>query len=175
MAWEFQNYLNNARVEKGIDLYRSLKRNVHLVNEAWSGKILAFAIVLISYYGTLPDILMAYIADEPPVSVLVYAFVNTFGWVAAAKFHAMVQQTFLVWSEASLFENSNTWKCMENDVKKSSLSSSSKLLQIASGFDSLMKLSAIRQEVQTEPIALSCEFFSVTNSFLCSVIQKNFI
>jgi len=33
-----------------------------------------------------------------------------------------------------------------------------------------MKLMSIKNELQTEPIALSCRFFNVTNGFLNSVI-----
>lgn len=61
-----------------------------MVNYAWSGKFLAFSVVLISYYGTLPDILMAYVKDEPFISVIIYSAVNTVGWVLAANFHSKV-------------------------------------------------------------------------------------
>lgn len=40
---------------------------------------------------------------------------------------------------------------------------------VVSHFDNQFKLLALKKDMEIQPIALSCEFFSVTNSFLLSV------
>lgn len=92
-AWEFQHNLSrigHTNIPEGILLYRQLKWNMGVVNEVWGNRLLSFYIILISYYGGLPDILMGHINEEPVETMVAYFIVNTIGWFMAARFHSIV-------------------------------------------------------------------------------------
>lgn len=74
-----------------------------VVSKAWKVQLPTFAIFLVAYYAGLPDILMGYINEEPLESLVIFLIVNTAGWMLAAKFHAIIQKTFLAWMDVTLF------------------------------------------------------------------------
>lgn len=176
MAWDFRNDLVRIGwdTSQGIRLYLKLKQNVGLVSKAWQSRLVSFTISIIAYYSGLPDILIGYINEEPVESMVTYFIVNTAGWVIAAKFHGLIQKHFLAWVEVAMFKSIPTslskgpsvFLFAEQDLL---VIRASDALQMASHYDNQLKLMAVKNDMQIQPVALACQYFAVTNSFLCRV------
>lgn len=176
MAWDFRNDLVQTgwNTSQGINLYLKLKQNVGIVSKTWQSRLVTFTISIIAYYSGLPDILLGYINEEPVESIVTYFIINTAGWVIAGKFHGLIQKYFLAWAEVAMFKSipksmasgPSVFIFAEQDLL---VIRASDALQMVSHYDNQLKLIAIKNDMQTQPVALTCQYFALTNSFLCGV------
>lgn len=120
-----------------------LKEDMDLVNEMFGNQFLAYYTDVIIYMCQIPGILFVSYFYESQASIICFAIPNLVTWVIAAEFHASVTKTFMKWCNTcrSHFSDNGTQ----------------------------MKLLAVKNEFHSEPIAVSCKFFTVTYGFLASV------
>ncbi len=91
-----------------------------------------------------------------------------------------MEKYFIEWAEAGLVQSigvAENWKKLKDGPF--STAGTTKLnalfqLELVNHFDSQLKLINVKCTMREQPVALSCAYFSVTNSFLCSVMKTLF-
>ncbi len=120
-----------------------LKEDMDLVNEMFGNQFLAYYTDVIIYMCQIPGILLASYFHETVASTICFAIPNLCTWVIAAEFHSSVAKTFMKWCKTCRLHFTDN--CAQ------------------------MKLLAVKNELHSEPIAVSCKFFTITYGFIASV------
>lgn len=90
--------------------------------------------------------------------------------------NVQVEKYFMEWAEAGLCKSIGVnWQ--EFQDAPFSTTATTKLnalfqMELVNHFDSQLKLINVKSTMREQPVALSCAYFSVTNSFLCSVSEN---
>lgn len=91
------------------------------------------------------------------LSVATYLFLNCNTWILAGEFHSLAYQIFINWYKSCFAELDVAMAI--NDMHYPSLKS----------VGIQLRLIALKNEMDAEPIALSSKYFIVTNKLLTSV------
>ncbi|CAL8098469.1 unnamed protein product [Orchesella dallaii] len=166
LAREFRTnlQLSGNSVQQGLRIYQHLKRKLKLINAAVGHQVMGLFAVLTAYYCGIPDVLTG-IGDKSkePIEALAFYFVfNLTAWVVAAEFNSKVTQTVLDW-QAECFNKANR-NLIETRICNKCGRGSEDLKRIETN----LKLMSIKNELQTHPLALSCNVFPITYRFLSS-------
>jgi len=119
-----------------------------------------------AYYCEMPDVINKLeTTDGQSIGIhITFFLLNTTTWIAAAEFHSKVGKTLRKWREKCLstvhsqIPKLNVWDDQATVKRKD-------ILEIRND----LKLIAIWDQIQQEPVVLSCRLFSVTYGFLGSV------
>ncbi|ODM89557.1 hypothetical protein Ocin01_17124, partial [Orchesella cincta] len=145
---EFKQNLTSIKgIEQGIELYLELKMKANDVNDCVGPLILSYFASYMTFLLEGPDILMGFRKSTPSeMLAYVFTFIASIGWVLYAEYHQMVKKAMESWLENNLLR-------IPED-----------LLSV----ESRMKLMTIMSEVKGGSLAISCQYFGITNKFLSS-------
>lgn len=164
LGWQFKLNIfqaNQNKIRTGIKAYRQLKRKMKLIKELTGSHVLAFHVVCIAYYCQVPELVFRDMPYETVPSMIIYVLINISIWILAAEFHVQVESTFCRWHDKCLFQD-------DEDSDDETIETGKPVYSHIS-VETQLKLMAIKDEFQTHPLGLSCQFFTVTYGFLRTV------
>ncbi len=127
---------------QGLDAFYKLKSDAELVNEIFGFQFLTSYLENITYLCQIPDIFLVPYASFSYGLLVTYTMFNTATWIIAAKFHSHVRKSLKKWCQI----------CKRHICK-----------------EDYSKLLFVKLEMNSEQIAMSCEFFDISYRFLASV------
>ncbi|CAL8102554.1 unnamed protein product [Orchesella dallaii] len=144
---EFQTRLENTKensgIDKGLRLYKKLKRTNDFAREMYGDFMLGTYISFVTYCVEAPVVFLGQRGQAEIIVFIFFAFV-TIIWILAAEFHYKVHHAILEWT--TLYSEYDSL-CVKDKLK----------------------MYLIRLEMSTYPIALSCRCFSITYKHLSSM------
>ncbi|CAL8102579.1 unnamed protein product [Orchesella dallaii] len=123
-------------IQKGMKLYRRLKKKLDAIAHLYGHQILTFYITSLTYYAQAPHVFLGKRGNAEKL-IMGYYTVSGVVWIVAAEFHKHVQVTVQKWI---VYHTENTNLSIEDRLKLVSLSN----------------------EMAADPIALACRYFYVT-------------
>ncbi len=126
-----------------------MKDKVDLINEVFGFQFLTYYFIVVTHLCQIPD---KYLFSPLPLSwfpVICQLLFNSVVWIVAAEFQNYTINSFVKWC-----------KLCKSHPENNQLET---------------KLILVKLELHSEPIALSCKFFNISNKFLASVSCLSFI
>lgn len=167
LGWQFKRdilLVGLDNIEVGIKAYKKLKRKIELIKDLTGSHVVAFHVVNIAYYCQLPEIMFGDLKYETVPSVIIYVIINISVWILASEFHVQVGNSFCRWHDKCLFQEHE--ECNEDMENVQDIPA-----QIS--VEMQLKLMSIQNQFHTNPMGLSCQFFTVTYGFLRTVRTHN--
>ncbi|CAL8102576.1 unnamed protein product [Orchesella dallaii] len=127
---------NVLDIQKGMELYRRLKKKVDAFAQLYGNQILAFYITSLTYYAQAPHVFLGKRGNAEKLAMGYYTL-NGVIWIVAAEFHKNVQVTVQKWI---VYHTEN----------------------VNSSIDDRLKLISLSNEMVADPVALACRYFYVT-------------
>lgn len=105
-----------------------------------------FYVDIITYLCELPDTLLVSYFSENVASIAFYGLAIFAAWSIAAEFHGYILKAFTKWCNKSRAKD----YCYRSNWVQ-------------------MKMMELKNELHSQPIALSCKYFIISNGLLASV------
>lgn len=160
--------LADENIHMGLTIYRNMKSKIEIINRVYGNPLVAYYLIVVGYYCGMPGFLLSSEFSQFPITILIYFGLDTVGWVLAAEFNYLIEQTFLKWHEHCIQKRS----CVEEHTSFGLYKVCGKCDQMAKSLYLIQReqeISKFNNEFKLDSLALSCRLFQVNYSFLKAV------
>ncbi|CAL8102536.1 unnamed protein product [Orchesella dallaii] len=123
-------------IQKGIELYKALKKKADLITELFGNSLLSYYITTICYYAEAPYAFLGKRGDTEKATMVYFGCLSVI-WILGAEFHRNIQETVL------------KWIAVHTENAKLSV-------------EDRLKLGSLSNEMAADPIAFASKYFCVT-------------
>lgn len=153
--------LSQGNMQRGLKMFRLLRWKMDVINDFFGNQLLAWYIVVVAFYCKVPDMVMSPSFSDTLGIIFIYMANDSIGWIIAAEYYHLVQQTFLRWLWSANYNNS---PFLTEHWQRRAI-----VLEFVEPTKENLDLGTMKAEFQFEYLALSTRFFRVTYGFLGAV------